>query len=282
MKGLVPPARSGHQASAWWTELPSRGPAAWFHVDLSANSCRERLAADNLNDGELDRASRFSRQDSLREFVLCRAALRSVLCSRLDCDNGDLAFLTEPHGKPFAIVRGRAAPVSFNVSHSGDHGLIAIASQGRVGVDIETHDATFELPACLLSVFGTRERADFREIRDEARWRLRFYRYWTLKEALIKGIGLGFAMDTSKFDLPPALRRGEAEGVFRFPRQPTANWHLAAFGGRTFSAAVAVDDLGRGDGGRRWTKLPRRIQRGRSRCRRADGGCGHPGPQEKR
>lgn len=262
--------------------MPRHGSVALTHVDLSADRRREQAAVRYLDDGERDRASRFSRPAAAREFTLCRAALRILLCSRFHCENGDLTFQTEAYGKPYALVRGRATPVSFNVSHSDGHGLIAIAPRGRVGVDIETHAEAFELPPCLLSVFGTRERADFQEAREDVRWRLRFYRYWTLKEALVKGIGLGFAMDTSKFDLPRALRRGEAEGVFRFPHQPTASWHLAAFGSRTFSAAVAVDDSGRGDGSRGRANHPRRIQGGRSRFRRADRGYGNPEPQEKR
>ncbi len=252
--------------------MPRHGSVALIHVDLSPDRRREQVAAKHLDDGERDRASRFLRSASAREFMLCRAALRVLLCSRLDCENGDLTFQAEAHGKPYALVRDRAAPVSFNVSHSDGHGLIAIAPRGRVGVDIETHDETFELPPCLLSVFGIRERADFREARDDIRWRLRFYRYWTLKEALIKGVGLGFAMDTSKFDLPPALRRGEAEGVFRFPHQPTASWHLASFGGRTFSAAVAVDET---------EHIPLRVHRGRFRCRHADGRSGNPDSLER-
>jgi len=215
-------------------------------VDLSANRRRERLAARLLDAAEQDRAARLVLPGAGREFVLCRAALRALLCSALDCDNADLTFRTETHGKPYALVGGRVAPVSFNVSHSGDHGLIAIAPHGRVGVDIETHDWAFDLPARLLSVFSARERGDFAETRDDARWRLRFYRYWTLKESLIKGVGLGFAMNTAKFDLPSALRRGEADGVFRFHHQPTANWHLATFGNRAFTAAVAIDHSGRG------------------------------------
>ena len=239
----VPP---GHQANAWWGAARTFGSVEVVLVDLSADRRRERSATRLLDASEQDRAARLVLPGAGREFVLCRAALRALLCSALACDNADLTFRTETHGKPYALVRGRVAPVSFNVSHSGDHGLIAIAPHGRVGVDIETHDWAFDLPARLLSVFSARERGDFAETRDDARWRLRFYRYWTLKESLIKGVGLGFAMNTARFDLPPALRRGEADGVFRFHHQPTANWHLATFGNRAFTAAVAIDLSGRG------------------------------------
>lgn len=235
-----------HPTGAWWTDALTLGSVEITFVDLSADHRRERLATGLLDPVESDRVARFILPDAGREFVLCRAALRTLLCSALDCDNTDLTFRTERYGKPYALVRGRVAPVSFNVSHSGDYGLIAIAPHGRVGVDIETHDWAFDLPARLLSVFSARERGDFAETRDDTGWRLRFYRYWTLKESLIKGVGLGFAMNTARFDLPPALRRGEADAVFRFHDQPTANWHLATFGNRAFTAAVAIDHSGRG------------------------------------
>ena len=55
-----------------------------------------------------------------------------------------------------------------------------------------------------------------------------------------------FTLNIGAFHLPPALRRGEADSVFRFRQQPTANWHLASFGGRSFTAAITVDHFDRG------------------------------------
>ena len=74
-----------------------------------------------------------------REAGLPCAGLRCgrLLCTELDCRNDHLSFGVSEHGKPFARIRGLEAPISFNVSHSGVHGLIAVSPRGRIGVDVE-------------------------------------------------------------------------------------------------------------------------------------------------
>jgi hypothetical protein len=51
-----------------------------------------------------------------------------------------LRFLYGPHGKPsLEGTTAEAAAFSFNVSHSGDFALVAIAGAGSLGVDVEAH-----------------------------------------------------------------------------------------------------------------------------------------------
>ena len=97
-----------------------------LHVDLSPREGAEECALPWLDETERARWRRFWFDRPKREFALCRAALRSILCSWLDCKNDQLAFGALEQGKPFALVSGLAAPVSFSVSHSGRHGLIAV------------------------------------------------------------------------------------------------------------------------------------------------------------
>ena len=68
-----------------------------------------------------------------RRFVLCRGALRAILCGDLGCENERLTFGERRYGKPFALVDAMPAQISFNVSHSGRHGLIAVAQDGQLG-----------------------------------------------------------------------------------------------------------------------------------------------------
>ena len=133
-----------------------------------------------------------------RRFSLCRAALRAMLCGRLGCRNEQLSFALSEYEKPFALVEGARAPVSFNVSHSGNHGLIALAAEGRLGIDVEEPVDKRNLDGLIEMVMGPDERAQLASLRGIERLRL-FYRIWTCKEALIKALGTGFSTDISKF-----------------------------------------------------------------------------------
>ena len=66
-----------------------------------------------------------------------------------------------------------------------------------------------------------------------------FYRLWSLKEALIKGLGAGFSLNPSRFEVPPAMLQGERSGSFRFPHAPANEWRLLDLGEPRFAAALA-------------------------------------------
>ena len=156
--------------------------------------------------------------------------------------NDRLSFGFHEHGKPFALVEGRAAAIGFNVSHSAPHGLIVFASQGRpqgrIGIDVEVLRADRDFDGIAGTVFGPEERAAVAAAWGEDKVRL-FYRLWALKEALIKALGTGFSLDPSGFEVPSDMVRGVDRGTFHFPREPADTWRLACFGDARFAAALA-------------------------------------------
>ena len=182
-----------------------------------------------------------------REFSLCRAALRAILCEQLGCGNRQLSFETSEHGKPFALVEGASVPINFNVSHSGRHGLIARSSQVKVGVDVEERQIRFNLDGALETIFAPRERAELIRARGERKDRL-FFGLWTMKEALVKAVGVGLALDFSQFEIPAKLYRGHSvSDVFKFPRLDEnmrgshIRWKLLNLGNADFAAALAFE-----------------------------------------
>ena len=109
------------------------------------------------------------------------------------------------------------------MSHSGRHGLIALAREGRIGVDVEDRAAKRDLDGYIRLLFAPGER-DALEAASGSRKVVLFYSLWTMKEALIKAVGAGLSMDTAKFEIPPAMVRGERRGVFRFGDSPDVTW----------------------------------------------------------
>ena len=229
------------QASAtdcWWRIHGTAGEATVIEVDLRQKAVRESDAFLWLDEHERSRWRRLLAGGPRRRFALCRAALRAVLCEKLACENERLAFDATGHGKPFALVDGAPASISFNVSHSGAHGLIACAPAGRLGVDIEVRTDRQDIDLLSEAVFGPTEQAELASTGGYAKTHL-FFRLWTIKEALMKAHGAGFQLDASSFETPLDMLRGARKSKFRLPQLPGVAWRLEDLGNERFAAAIA-------------------------------------------
>lgn len=210
------------------------------HVDLTPHNDQVSRAAQWLDQTEKARWRRYRVDRPQREFALCRAALRVVLCSRLGCENNQLSVGVTGYGKPFALVNGVTAPVSFNVSHSGNHGLIAFAQGIQLGVDVEERVHRRDIDGLSRAVFGPNEQTEIASAREPHKTHL-FYRLWTHKEALIKALGTGFSLDLTQFEIPPDVRNGARKSIFEFPQAPNVSWILEDIGNTDFAAAIAYE-----------------------------------------
>ena len=225
-------------SDTWWRPFRRLGDVAVIHVDLTPCASRERRAEAWLDRREEAQGSRYLHPRPRRHFILCRAALRALLCGRLGCRNDQLSFGATRYGKPYALVSGVPAPVSFNVSHGGRHGLIALGPGGRIGVDVEERDAGRDLEGIAERVFTPSEQGELGCAVGPEKVR-KFFDLWTMKEALIKALGTGFHLSPARFEIPPAMRRGGRSASFRFPQRPTSLWRLENLGNADFAAAVA-------------------------------------------
>lgn len=225
----------------WWRPFLTRDDVAVVHVDLAAATANEEQAWTWLDAREQHRARRFQHDGARRRYVLCRAAVRSLLCSSLPCRNQQLSLCVSEHGKPFATVDGRRTAVGFNLSHSGRHGLIALVPDGQVGVDVEERVPPGNLDILIKAVLGPDERTEVMGAGDARKLRL-FLDLWTMKEALSKAYGKGLSMDVSGFEIPQSMRRGARSGIVRLPELPGVTWRLENIGTDRFAAAIAYTD----------------------------------------
>ena len=230
-------------AGDWWRPFAQLDDIAVVHVDLVPDEANEQQAWACLDGDERRRARRFQHEGARRRYVLCRASLRSLLCSVLDCPNQNLAFGASELGKPFAKVSGLQAPISFNVSHSGQHGLVALAHGGRVGVDVEERVPQRNLDVLIEAVLGPHEQAEVAAATGCRKLHL-FFDLWTMKEALSKAHGMGLSLDVSRFEIPQDMRNGARSGQFRFENMPDVVWRLENIGTDRFAAAVAHEQVG--------------------------------------
>jgi 4'-phosphopantetheinyl transferase len=225
----------------WWRPFGQYGPGAVAHVDLAPNRRHEASALRWLDDKELGRWREFVHPGARRRYGLCRAALRALLCERLGCGNDRLSFGSSRYDKPFALVDYSPAPVSFNVSHSGNHGLIVLASEGRIGIDVEERTRRRDFGRLIEAAFGKDEQAALTRAGGQDRIYL-FFKLWTIKEALIKALGTGLSYDPANFEAPSQMRLGASSGIHRFAELPDMAWRVSDLGNEDFAAAIALEE----------------------------------------
>jgi 4'-phosphopantetheinyl transferase len=168
-------------------KLPASIEIHRLDLNTSAPVLFHDLSAD-----ERTRALRFARRADQARFTQTRTAVRRLLGGRLGCLPCEVPLSVDRFGKPFVDDKCLRS-VTFNVSHAGDHALIALAcSRARLqlGVDIEWCDQDVDLEAMLVAGFTVAEGV---EIRSEQDPRTSFCQKWVAKEAVLKAVGVGIA-----------------------------------------------------------------------------------------
>ncbi|WP_433580124.1 4'-phosphopantetheinyl transferase family protein [Nocardia brasiliensis] len=160
----------------WWTALTGE----------CAPDDRRVLSA-----AELERSTRFGTVGFANDFVRIRATLRRVLAAYTGIAPEAVEFTAGVHGKP--ELPGHA--LEFNLSHTADCAVVAIAGSGAVGVDLESLDADFDHVALAARVL-TRGEADL--VRADRR---RFLHHWVAKESYLKWLGSGLTIPPDTLEL---------------------------------------------------------------------------------
>ena len=203
-----------------------------------------------LDDAERGRASRFVQPLHRDRFIAAHGFLRRLLGRSLQLEPGVIQFVAGAQGKP-AIDGG----LEFNLAHSGDVALIALARGRAVGVDVEQVRAMPDAEGIAARFFSADEQAALAATPAGGRQDA-FFNIWTRKEAWIKAIGAGLSFPLDQ--LTVSLGAGEEDCLLSAAGGPavTTQWRLRALS--------ALPGLQR----RRSPPAPRRNgRRGRSKRR---------------
>ena len=182
--------------TAPWTP----GPAAPELQDGAIHVWRADLATLGeahlalLDAEESARAKRFLQDRDRQRWAQSHGVLRALLGSYLGVDGSGLRFAAGEHGKPaldFSTGDGAHPLPSFNLSHSGDLALYAIAATAPVGIDVETPRSVERVLEIALRTFGPEESAQLEQLDDPEARQQEFLRMWTRHEAELKCLGTG-------------------------------------------------------------------------------------------
>lgn len=173
---------------------------AEIHVWLAQPDAMDLSSANRLlAAGELKRRDRMRHERTRRAFVAGRVLVRSLLTRYGDRPATDWRFELNQHGRPDLVAEQRhPLDLRFNLSHTNDLLVCAIARGRDVGVDVENVNRRNRTTAIANRFFTTSEVAALRALPEQEQ-RERFYTYWTLKEAYIKARGMGLAIPLGSF-----------------------------------------------------------------------------------
>lgn len=227
------------QAHRWASIAGVKLEIAADRVDV----CRASLAAlpdlqHVLSADELERAARFHFEKDRMHFIAARGWLRTVLAQYLETSPADLRFDYGAHGKPSL---SEATGLRFNLSHSNDMALLAIARKRELGVDVEFIKESTAGPEIAERFFSAGEIAQLRSLPRE-QWRAAFFAGWTRKEAYIKATGAGLfgALDRFTVSLTPTDSRVSLR--VHDDERETKRWTLCALHpGEGYTGALAVE-----------------------------------------
>ena len=173
-----------------------------------------------LDEAEQTQAGKFKNALLHQRYVEIHGRLRNLLAQMLDQPPERIRIKNTEHGKPYLADYPELA---FNLSHTADWLIIAVARNCQLGVDIEICRQRNNLPGLVSKCFSEEEAAYWSQLPETQKYRA-FYRTWTRKEAFVKATGYGIALGLNQCVINP-------ENPAEFLRVPVkcgaaSAWHV--------------------------------------------------------
>lgn len=178
-------------------------------ISISEWEFAHTLLQPCLSAEEQARANRFKFERHQRRFRVTRGVLRLLLGQVLGVPPLAVPLTYSPQGKP--QLADNPHSLQFNLSHSQEQAIYALAFARAIGVDIEYLRPIPDLESLVKRFFSPQE-ADFFQQLPPSLQTTAFFRAWTQKEAYLKAIGTGLAASLDQVEVslaphgPAALR----------------------------------------------------------------------------
>jgi len=194
-----------------------------------------------LSEEETKRAHKFHFEKDKVNFIAARGLLRNILSRYLDTPADRLAFSSNTYGKPHLANEQKSNLLKFNMSHSGDLALYAIARAQEVGIDIEQWREHIAEEDIAERFFSSQEVTALRSLPKHLQ-KEAFFNCWTRKEAYIKAKGKGLSLPLKAFTVSLAPAE-PASFIFEKDRPlDSTSWSLCSLdAGPGYSAALVVE-----------------------------------------
>lgn len=182
-----------------------------------------------LTENEQHKILQYAQEESRMQHQASRCLLRLLLGKYLHISPKKIPVCTNAHGKLFLDQnalspdgKSRLPKLYFNVSHTGTQLAFAFSCHTPVGIDIEEMRNHVRTASLANRFFHPNEWERFSHLSTTESKQL-FFRYWTIREAFVKGLGTGFSIPSDSFLINESI---SSKGLYEIAEYP--NWRIQA------------------------------------------------------
>lgn len=178
-----------------------------FHKALENDNLEffYRKAIQSVNEEDYEKIIAYRHKDDSLACLAGRLFLRQVVRRLTGAEWHKIEIKRTERGKPY-IAKPEGFLNGINVSHQGDYTVFASSCGESIGVDVMRLDmmrGNKTADDYITSMAKSASADELRNMRSQATDQMKmtiFYRYWCLKEAVLKATGHGIVDDLSRYD----------------------------------------------------------------------------------
>jgi 4'-phosphopantetheinyl transferase len=170
------------------------------------------LLSGLISPAEMLNAAGFKKPGDTRRYILRHGLVRKILGQYTYRDPADISFVYGRSGKPYMNPEGTFPDLRFSLSRTDEMVCVGITHKSEIGLDIVKIHSRYSFSAISRYLFTPGERRWIAQVVPDRR-PFRFFRIWSLKEALLKATG-GDVRIMKETDVSPVMTDAFLDGFF--------------------------------------------------------------------
>lgn len=165
------------------------------NIDSHIDDQSFRLVKGKISLEKRAKIERFRNFADAKRSLFGELVVRYLISRKLNIRNEEIIFAENDYGKPICM---NAPNLHFNISHSANMIVCAIALHTPVGIDVEEIQA---VDNSIIKHFFTHIEADYITKRMRDQQNEAFFRIWCAKESYLKALGKGLYRSLDSFSI---------------------------------------------------------------------------------
>ena len=172
----------------------------WF-IDIDIIHVDTTNLKHFFSDKDIKKVQSIQTKDKKEKTIKRHFTLLKILSDYLHTEPSEIFLEYAEYGKPYLSSDCNKKNIQFNISNSWNHMIVGITLDNEIGVDIEKIRTSVDYEKLIKRFFSEKEKEDFLQL-DKDKQEQTFFQWWTMKESVMKAVGLGLYLPIHTFELP--------------------------------------------------------------------------------